>query len=68
MIISVSGYTGEAALVDYDDEYAILAHRGPANIFTPGRTYIINDRSWTVLSNSPSPYVFNVTNVKGKYN
>lgn len=67
MIISLAGYTGDAALVDYGD-YAILAHRGPAHIFVPGRTYNINNRSWTVISSSPSAYVGNVTNVKGRYN
>jgi hypothetical protein len=66
MIIALAGQRLEVEMVDYDD-YAILAHRGPRNIFVPGRTYNINNRIWQVISNTPSQYIANVTNVKGRY-
>ena len=66
MILTINGTTIEATMVDYDD-HAILAHRGPHTLFVPGRLYNINNRIWQVISNSVSPYVSNVTNVKGRY-
>ena len=59
MRISVSGWTGNAAIVG-----DTLAHRGPHTIFTVGKSYQIDEINYRVLSVTSSQYVPGVTLVK----
>lgn len=65
MIIALPRYTGEISLTR-EGAYGTLAHHGPRDLFTLGRNYSIGDRTYSVLSNTPSQYVPAITLVRLK--